>query len=245
MASQPLSWCKAVHACRVSTAPVQCTTTQCYHACHRQLCQAQEAQLATRLYTNICWCKLDACRPCTSRRCGIRSTASWLAPCSRRSWRTCMQLGWHRRQVWLTRSCTTARLLECALIPPGPARQNQVCCSADSGLCQHMWPGTGTFESDTVLYLIHLACLQEEPSSSASSAGSKLMAARQLHQGTAYWQQSAAKADACCVPACRCQPHETGGSTFHCTPWIRNDFPFGSEFAWDSTGQEEIYTWAK
>ena len=27
--------------------------------------------------------------------------------------------------------------------------------------------------------------------------------------------------------------------------WVANPFPFGSEFSWDSTGQEETYIWGR
>ena len=30
---------------------------------------------------------------------------------------------------------------------------------------------------------------------------------------------------------------------YECDAWVDNPFPFGSEFAWDSTGQEEEYVW--
>lgn len=45
---------------------------------------------------------------------------------------------------------------------------------------------------------------------------------------------------------CDCQPDATEGHfLYSCRPWTANRFPFGSEFAWDSTGQEEIYIWGK
>ena len=45
---------------------------------------------------------------------------------------------------------------------------------------------------------------------------------------------------------CKCvEAPAANGSTFLCDPWAANPFPFGSEFAWDSTGQEEIYVWSK
>lgn len=45
---------------------------------------------------------------------------------------------------------------------------------------------------------------------------------------------------------CACQDNAADNiSTFYCTAWTQNPFPFGSEFAWDSTGQEEIYVWSK
>ena len=46
--------------------------------------------------------------------------------------------------------------------------------------------------------------------------------------------------------ACRCEDHAgRGGSTFRCRPWAQQPFPFGSEFAWDSTGQEEVHLWTR
>ena len=46
--------------------------------------------------------------------------------------------------------------------------------------------------------------------------------------------------------SCACKPLEaTNTSVYFCSPWTANPFPFGSEFAWDSTGQEEIYVWSK
>ena len=27
--------------------------------------------------------------------------------------------------------------------------------------------------------------------------------------------------------------------------WVSLNYPFGSEMPWDSTGQEEVYTWSK
>ena len=40
---------------------------------------------------------------------------------------------------------------------------------------------------------------------------------------------------------CPADPHSRKITKYQCTPWAANPFPFGSEFAWDSTGQEEDY----
>jgi hypothetical protein len=32
----------------------------------------------------------------------------------------------------------------------------------------------------------------------------------------------------------------TTGVVFHCKSWASNPLPYGSEFSWDSTGQEEV-----
>ena len=32
---------------------------------------------------------------------------------------------------------------------------------------------------------------------------------------------------------------------YNCISWTDNPFPFGSEFSWDSTGQEEDYVWGR
>ena len=54
---------------------------------------------------------------------------------------------------------------------------------------------------------------------------------------------------ACPSPAgpCACTPDAgaPGHFLYSCRPWAANRFPFGSEFAWDSTGQEEIYAWGR
>ena len=34
-------------------------------------------------------------------------------------------------------------------------------------------------------------------------------------------------------------------TVYQCTPWMDNPWPFGSEFSWDSTGQEESYVWGR
>ena len=34
--------------------------------------------------------------------------------------------------------------------------------------------------------------------------------------------------------------HSRKITKFQCISWANNPFPFGSEFAWDSTGQEEV-----
>ncbi|CAL8460615.1 g144 [Coccomyxa elongata] len=44
---------------------------------------------------------------------------------------------------------------------------------------------------------------------------------------------------------CGCKQGGPGQFLYRCRPWTDNEFPFGSEFAWDSTGQEEIYVWGK
>ncbi|EIE25381.1 hypothetical protein COCSUDRAFT_61600 [Coccomyxa subellipsoidea C-169] len=44
---------------------------------------------------------------------------------------------------------------------------------------------------------------------------------------------------------CSCSQAASGHFLYSCRPWKANDFPFGSEFAWDSTGQEEIYIWGR
>lgn len=51
----------------------------------------------------------------------------------------------------------------------------------------------------------------------------------------------------CPVPPgpCGCKQAGPGQFMYRCRPWTDNEFPFGSEFAWDSTGQEEIYVWGK
>ena len=44
---------------------------------------------------------------------------------------------------------------------------------------------------------------------------------------------------------CRNDTGAPGHYLYSCRPWAANRFPFGSEFAWDSTGQEEIYVWGR
>ena len=48
--------------------------------------------------------------------------------------------------------------------------------------------------------------------------------------------------------ACPSEKAKTAGADrtivfYECDAWVNNPFPFGSEFAWDSTGQEEEYVW--
>jgi hypothetical protein len=45
--------------------------------------------------------------------------------------------------------------------------------------------------------------------------------------------------------ACANDSAAPGHFLYTCAPWAANEFPFGSEFAWDSTGQEEIYVWGR
>ncbi|KAK9810984.1 hypothetical protein WJX73_003381 [Symbiochloris irregularis] len=52
----------------------------------------------------------------------------------------------------------------------------------------------------------------------------------------------------CPEPPGPCACHDNAAdntSMLRCTAWTDNPFPFGSEFAWDSTGQEEIFIWSK
>lgn len=44
---------------------------------------------------------------------------------------------------------------------------------------------------------------------------------------------------------CRCQNGTDGTSMHTCQPWDAQTFPYGSEFAFDTTGQEEVYVWAR
>ena len=44
---------------------------------------------------------------------------------------------------------------------------------------------------------------------------------------------------------CSCRNGTGGTSTHACQPWDAQRFPFGSEFAFDTTGQEEVYMWAR
>ncbi|KAK9811264.1 hypothetical protein WJX72_000834 [[Myrmecia] bisecta] len=44
---------------------------------------------------------------------------------------------------------------------------------------------------------------------------------------------------------CACNQTTNGTYLLSCKGWVDNRFPFGSEFAWDSTGQEEIYVWGR
>ena len=75
--------------------------------------------------------------------------------------------------------------------------------------------------------------------------------------GVTYYSSAACKPGPC---ACYNCTRGTGNATtdcpsdaqhartvtiYQCVPWIDNPFPFGSEFAWDSTGQEETYVWGR
>ena len=44
---------------------------------------------------------------------------------------------------------------------------------------------------------------------------------------------------------CSCINGSTGTSVHTCKPWAALRFPYGSEFAFDTTGQEEVYVWAR
>ena len=44
---------------------------------------------------------------------------------------------------------------------------------------------------------------------------------------------------------CSCRNGSDGTSLHTCKPWGSQRFPFGSEFAFDTTGQEEVYVWAR
>ena len=44
---------------------------------------------------------------------------------------------------------------------------------------------------------------------------------------------------------CNCTNVTVNTSVHTCKPWATQRFPFGSEFAFDTTGQEEVYVWAK
>ena len=44
---------------------------------------------------------------------------------------------------------------------------------------------------------------------------------------------------------CDCKNGSDGTSLHACKPWNDQRFPFGSEFAFDTTGQEEVYIWAR
>lgn len=44
---------------------------------------------------------------------------------------------------------------------------------------------------------------------------------------------------------CSCINGSAGTSVHTCKPWAAQRFPFGSEFAFDTTGQEEVYVWAR
>lgn len=44
---------------------------------------------------------------------------------------------------------------------------------------------------------------------------------------------------------CNCTNVTANTSVHTCKPWAAQNFPFGSEFAFDTTGQEEVYVWAR
>ena len=44
---------------------------------------------------------------------------------------------------------------------------------------------------------------------------------------------------------CSCSNGSDGSSLHTCKPWDAQRFPYGSEFAFDTTGQEEVYIWAR
>ena len=44
---------------------------------------------------------------------------------------------------------------------------------------------------------------------------------------------------------CSCTNGSDETSVHSCKPWETQRFPFGSEFAFDTTGQEEVYIWAR
>ena len=44
---------------------------------------------------------------------------------------------------------------------------------------------------------------------------------------------------------CKCTNVTANASVHICKPWAAQNFPFGSEFAFDTTGQEEVYVWAR
>jgi len=44
---------------------------------------------------------------------------------------------------------------------------------------------------------------------------------------------------------CSCRNGSDGTSLHTCKPWANQRFPFGSEFAFDTSGQEEVYVWAR
>ena len=75
--------------------------------------------------------------------------------------------------------------------------------------------------------------------------------------GVTYYSSAACNKGPCTCYNCT---HGTGNATtdcptdaqhartvtvYQCVAWINNPFPFGSEFAWDSTGQEEEYIWGR
>ena len=75
--------------------------------------------------------------------------------------------------------------------------------------------------------------------------------------GVTYYSSAACKPGPCSCFNCT---HGTGNATtdcpadarhartvsvYQCVSWVANPFPFGSEFAWDSTGQEEEFLWGR
>ena len=44
---------------------------------------------------------------------------------------------------------------------------------------------------------------------------------------------------------CSCKNGSDGTSVHTCKAWDTQRFPYGSEFAFDTTGQEEVYIWAR
>ena len=44
---------------------------------------------------------------------------------------------------------------------------------------------------------------------------------------------------------CSGRPNTTTGVVYHCKSFGDNPLPYGSEFSWDSTGQEEAYVWGR
>ncbi len=75
--------------------------------------------------------------------------------------------------------------------------------------------------------------------------------------GVTYYSSAACKPGPCTCYNCT---HGSGNTTtdcptdpahartvtvYQCVAWVNNPFPFGSEFAWDSTGQEEEYVWGR
>ena len=75
--------------------------------------------------------------------------------------------------------------------------------------------------------------------------------------GVTYYSSAACKPGPCVCYNCT---HASGNVTtdcptdaahartvtvYQCVAWVDNLFPFGSEFAWDSTGQEEEYVWGR
>ena len=89
-----------------------------------------------------------------------------------------------------------------------------------------------------------------------ASAVEEVMANRTLTGVTFYGSAPGRASGACTYNACTyntgnkstdCPDRATSRavSVYHCVSWTNNPFPFGSEFAWDSTGQEESYVWGR